>query len=143
MLTKKPKPRKVKPTCTFCETPLDDSNWYASMQKECSYSCKSCHRTRPSQNYEGNKDAKLKREFGISLTDYNAMLEAQNGVCAICDRPEKFSTKGKGSMAMAVDHCHKTDKIRGLLCLKCNRAIGLFEDSTDSLQKAIDYLKRH
>ena len=63
------------------------------------------------------------------------MLGAQNGRCAICGRPE---TEAGG---LAVDHCHATGKVRGLLCTLCNTALGKFRDRTDILRAAIRYLE--
>lgn len=75
------------------------------------------------------------REYGITESEYTSMLEIQNGCCKICDK--HFSKLGR---TLCVDHCHRTGKIRGLLCDKCNRALGAFEDSVPNLKKAIRYL---
>lgn len=83
----------------------------------------------------------LKRYFGITVEQYFEMHEKQNKVCAICENPEK--SKGSNSQKirrLAVDHCHTTGKIRGLLCLECNRGLGAFKDSPNLLNKAINYL---
>ena len=82
------------------------------------------------------KHTDLRRKFGITLDDYSSMLEKQNGVCAICGNSEPYN-----GYSLAVDHDHGTGKVRGLLCSSCNRAIGLFKDSPELLQKAINYLK--
>jgi hypothetical protein len=76
----------------------------------------------------------LKRTYGISLEQYDAMLAAQNGVCAICDeaRPDERT--------LHVDHDHETGEIRGLLCFRCNQAIGSLREI--HFQKAADYLDR-
>lgn len=88
------------------------------------------------------KNAHLKRKFNISIEDYNKMLTDQNGTCAICSLPEtKKHHKGKVA-DLAVDHCHKSGKVRGLLCWTCNASLGKFKDSTELLQKAIDYLNK-
>jgi len=81
------------------------------------------------------KNRKLIREFGITLNKYLSMCEAQKSKCAIC----KLIPKGK-SKVLFVDHNHKTGKIRGLLCYKCNMGLGYFKDSVDSLKRASDYL---
>ena len=65
-------------------------------------------------------------------SSYNAMWLAQDGKCAIC---RQVCIK-----ALAVDHCHKTGKIRGLLCMRCNTALGMFKDDPALLLKAIEYL---
>lgn len=74
----------------------------------------------------------LARKFGMTLEDYDAMLERQQGACAICG-----ITSDK---TFHVDHCHTTGKIRGLLCSNCNTALGLFKDSIELLDKAKLYL---
>lgn len=78
----------------------------------------------------------LKKNFGITIEQYDAMLKEQNGVCAIC------GNKCKSGRRLAVDHCHKTGLNRGLLCANCNRGLGLFSDSTKLLIAAIKYLQR-
>jgi hypothetical protein len=83
----------------------------------------------------------LKKAFGISLSEYEQLNIQQNGVCAICNKSETLSMKGKPPV-LRVDHCHATGKIRGLLCHKCNCAIGLLEDSIDLCIKASNYLRR-
>ena len=82
----------------------------------------------------------LKKHYGIDLAAYNIILEAQNGVCAICKNPETLIIKG-ALCKLAVDHCHDTSKVRGLLCSKCNRGIGLLAHSVNNLASAIHYLK--
>jgi hypothetical protein len=67
---------------------------------------------------------------------------AQNGVCAICRKPETYTHHMTKKIAnMAVDHCHVTGKIRGLLCHKCNHGLGKFGDDVSLLRKALAYLE--
>jgi hypothetical protein len=88
--------------------------------------------------------SRLKTKYGLTPEQYARMLEDQNHACAICSRPERSSQTKKGEPKMlAVDHCHSTGKIRGILCSHCNRALGLFEDKIDLLQKAANYLQSH
>jgi len=70
------------------------------------------------------------------------MLASQGGVCAICERGERAERNGR-TLALAVDHCHTTGKIRGVLCGNCNKALGKFEDNPDFLRNAIIYLAKH
>jgi hypothetical protein len=79
------------------------------------------------------------RDRGINLTvaEYNLMLEGQDGLCAICKKPQDVFKKW-----FAVDHDHHTGKIRGLLCFHCNSGIGKFEDSLELLVRAVDYIKQ-
>lgn len=90
---------------------------------------------RSKQSYKDTRrNQLLLKNFGITLKDYTEMLTSQNGVCAICFRVDP-------PRSLAVDHCHKTGKIRGLLCRACNVSIGLLEDDEKRLKRAIRYLK--
>lgn len=77
------------------------------------------------------KDIALRSRFGITLADYNAIAKAQGGVCAVCCQPA----------VLAVDHCHSTGKVRGLLCMPCNTAIGQFRDDPALLRAAALYVE--
>ena len=82
----------------------------------------------------------LKRTFGITLEDFDRMVKDQDGVCAICGKPETAST-GNGSVRrLAVDHDHKTGKIRSLLCGVCNQNLGVYENGKEQFE---EYLRRH
>lgn len=74
-------------------------------------------------------------KYGITPEQYNSMLQAQGGVCAICKLPCKTYER------LGVDHCHETKKIRGLLCLECNRGIGALKDDPALLDAAAAYLR--
>lgn len=80
------------------------------------------------------KGIKLKRHYGITTDTYYSMLSNQNGVCKIC---KLTCNTGR---ELCVDHCHKTGKIRGLLCVRCNNGLGYFQDSLDNLEAAKEYL---
>ena len=84
------------------------------------------------------RTVELKHRYGISLTEYDAMLEAQGGRCAICG-----TDKPGGKERWCVDHCKKTGRVRGLLCNCCNPGLGFFKHDIALLQRAIDYLKAH
>jgi hypothetical protein len=88
------------------------------------------------------KERSLRADFGLSLDAYNQMLEAQGGVCAICNQPETHKRNGK-LKALAVDHHHASGKIRGLLCSDCNTGIGKLKDDPKVLLAAAEYLKQH
>jgi hypothetical protein len=84
---------------------------------------------------ERARDMRLRREFGITLAQYNAVLEFQGGKCAICNRPvREFKTR------LAVDHSHTSGLLRGLLCWRCNKALGVFRDDLNRLRAAVEYL---
>jgi hypothetical protein len=79
--------------------------------------------------------ADIQRRYGVSETQYNALCESQGGVCAICKNKCVRDRLG-------VDHCHTTGKVRGLLCVKCNNAIGLFNDDPNTAYSAYEYLSK-
>jgi hypothetical protein len=115
-------------------------------EKGCRRCATSFRPASPSQLYcsdacaaDGKTSAYLKRTYGITIEDYEAMYAEQEGTCAICSG-EGFVMKQSHNMKLVVDHCHETGRVRGLLCHNCNRALGLLKDSTDSLRAAINYL---
>lgn len=89
------------------------------------------------------------RIHGLSIEEYDAMFEAQNHKCLICNNEEtRLGKDGKTVTPLSVDHCHYCEEngnhvIRGLLCRSCNTAIGSFNDDINLLQSAITYLQRH
>jgi hypothetical protein len=91
---------------------------------------------------EAQRHYGLKRYYGIDLAKYQEMLLEQNGVCGICKKPETSVVNGK-IKPLAVDHCHDSEKIRGLLCARCNQAIGLLNEDVNILSNAIEYLRKH
>lgn len=80
-----------------------------------------------------NRANKLRSYFGMTIADYDALLKAQDGKCRICRTPPIKSR-------LCVDHCHVTGKVRGLLCRRCNSAIGLFQESAQIVREAAKYL---
>lgn len=88
-------------------------------------------------NPDYHRNLHLKRNYRISLDEYNLMLEAQEGRCLGCTIFYTQSSRGR----FHVDHCHTTGKIRGLLCHNCNTALGLIKDNIDTLSMLISYLK--
>jgi hypothetical protein len=89
------------------------------------------------------KEELLKQKYKISLEDYERLMVSQGGVCAICGNPESVVHQNGEVRSLSVDHNHKTEAIRGLLCGKCNRGLGYFQDDSKLLIKAIKYLKDH
>lgn len=88
------------------------------------------------KNPNAKRNSTYKRKYGITLAEYDVMFEDQNGTCSICKLPEI-------NRRLAVDHDHKTGKVRSLLCTRCNMVIGLMEENTESLNNAIKYIERH
>lgn len=81
----------------------------------------------------------LQKLYGISVEQYEEMMQAQEGLCALCGKPP--SGWGK-SRTLHIDHCHETGEVRSLLCTYCNTGLGKFNDNAELLRKAADYLER-
>jgi hypothetical protein len=86
------------------------------------------------------KNSFLKRVYKVDLAWFKETLNKQQGVCAICKQPETRKIRGQ-NVSLAVDHCHDTGLVRGLLCMDCNRGLGFFKHNHARLASAIDYLK--
>lgn len=125
------------------------------------YSCIKCRRTSDKEFYKNNpgKQDQYKKFYyvnagpeytkriKVSKKDYDEMFAEQKGLCKLCNQIETSkSTRNestKTNKRLGIDHCHKTDKIRGLLCHHCNAMLGHAHDDIARLQSAIDYLKKH
>lgn len=116
--------------CTKCgvNKPLEDFPWQKGNRRA---DCKSCA-----------LNAERKRNYNISHEDYVDLLTKQHGVCACCFKPESTKFRGKFRQ-LCVDHNHKTGKIRGLLCSKCNIALGLLFEDTTVIQSLLRYVEVH
>jgi hypothetical protein len=90
------------------------------------------------KNKEHCRFHQIKYNYGLTKEQYLIILEKQNYTCDIC--PKEIGKEKKKNGRAVVDHCHKTGKIRGLLCDNCNRGLGSFQDSPKYLKKAVDYL---
>jgi hypothetical protein len=83
--------------------------------------------------------SKLKHRYGITAEDYERILASQGGKCALCGRtPADVG----GNRRFHVDHCHSSNRIRGILCSRCNIALGTFGDSLEGVLKVVEYLRR-
>ena len=115
------------------------------------HQCKSCVKKSYSPEkerlkYLKNKEKSIKRstnwrmkhKFGITSDDKKNMFLCQNKLCKICST--EMTLVGGSDNSAQIDHCHKTGKIRGIICRKCNLGIGHFNDSPELLEKAIKYL---
>ena len=92
-------------------------------------------------NWKGNK-RKLSNGL-ITIEKYNELYTEQRGLCAICGKPESRKSNHGKTCKLMVDHNHKQNKVRALLCHKCNVGLGLFADDIDLMSNAIKYLKKH
>ena len=127
------------------QTTVCTGDWNAGRAKSCG-----CYKTRSGADSPNFKHGltrtadyqyrtKLKARYGIDGDEYDRMMNEQNGLCAICGSDQK---KNRGH-TLAVDHCHHSGIVRGLLCHTCNRAIGMLGDNTLLLAKALKYLSKH
>jgi hypothetical protein len=130
-------------TCYACKIEKPVGNFYRSNVNYYQKECKDCCRIRKHKWYQtesgklSSANTKLKKRFGITLEQFNQMYIVQNGKCLICD-----ATESNLGHRLAVDHCHITGKIRGLLCKSCNVGIGHLKDNIETLKRAIKYLEK-
>lgn len=138
-------PTKV---CTDCKRNLSPDDFYLRPNKSFMRICKLClnHRCKTWHHSTAGKKyrrkQRLKRAFGLSVQEYESMLIAQNGVCAICHKHETRNFNGR-ICPLAVDHDHATGKIRKLLCHNCNKGLGFFRDNPVLLLEAAKYLEEN
>ena len=143
--------------CTVCKQvkPLEDFYNRKASEDGKAYRCKVCDNAavrrfrseRPERYGYNQRKANLLTKYGITLEDFNEMWEAQGGMCEICGVDMESMLKGGGaknvSNTACVDHCHSTGVVRGLLCALCNKALGMFHDIPERLEKAATYLRKH
>ncbi|AKL88331.1 endonuclease VII [Gordonia phage GMA6] len=121
-------------------------------------SCRACYNSKARKRYADNEEHRELRKaharkahtkrvrtaldlrkdrlsrYGVTVTWFSQRLKRQRGRCAICRRKMPYT--------LCVDHCHETGKVRGLLCISCNRGLGFFADDPKRMQRAIEYLER-
>ena len=136
------KPRPINPlgkVCQHCREFKPLSEFYRAKTEYDGLNkiCKKCSKSWKDENRPARINAVLKYKYNAPHGTYERLLAKQDGKCAICALPPK---KGK---RLGLDHCHATNKIRGLLCDKCNFAIGAMNDSEKYLLAAIEYLRKH
>jgi len=126
--------------CSSCAVEKPHSDFHKQGDRLRS-ACSSCARSKCKERYSKSKGEHrangLKRRYGISVEQYSSILIEQGGGCAICHA----STNVLGR-ALYVDHDHKTGKVRGLLCHKCNTGLGSFRDSPALTRSATLYLEK-
>lgn len=148
-------PEKI---CSVCNElkPLEDFYKEARVKDGRMRRCKLCHcaatakyRTQNPEVYrkaslkhwhnlkDSKKHGKWLKRYGLTKEEYETLFDKQKGLCFIC---KKECSSGQN---LSVDHCHKTGKVRGLLCKKCNTALGMLEDNIEYFQTAILYLKSY
>lgn len=145
--------------CTACmeEQPLSEFYRCAAAKDGLQWQCKPCRRSwlaanrdktrAQSRAYRAQNPEVTRRRLPnvpsrvkLSPPEYDALLDAQDYLCAICRQPESAPSRSGKPLALAVDHCHETQVVRGLLCNRCNRGLGAFRDSPHLLRTAANYL---
>ncbi len=134
--------RTLQKICTKCKISKDIIDFYNDKRKlDGKHSwCKACVNIGIKKNYDYRKvrARRLDQQYGISIDTLKEMVEVQGGKCAICQR--EFGIWQQGPQ---VDHCHRTGRVRGILCTNCNIGLGRFKDLPDILRRAADYLENH
>ena len=142
-------PTKV---CSRCKKEKSLSEFYKNKTKSdgFNYHCKECFKRystgkahkkymkwwrKTKKGKDSNRNSLLKKEYGITLQEYVRLFELQNGVCKMCKNPEI-------KKCLAVDHNHKTGKVRGLLCQQCNCMIGFIENKNLFIKDIQKYLEK-
>jgi len=133
----------AKKQCTKCKItkPIEAFSEYTEKGvKKHRARCKPCRSDDQKKRYKNNPDVHraylLKQKYGLTLDDYDKLIEEQGGRCAICgtDQPNCHHKR------FVVDHNHQTNAVRGLLCSTCNTGLGNFFDNPETLLKAAQYL---
>lgn len=138
--------------CKTCGETKDEADFYRSRRDGLRPSCKACISAKRKAEYvtgQGSRSREtsyaqvLKREYGLTLDEYNALLRKQAHRCAICRRPQNAVVrKGRGEpRRLAVDHDHVTGTIRGLLCHRCNILVWALEDNHTTLDAIRRYVE--
>jgi len=133
-------------TCTTCKVTKNIHEFHSrnigTYGKD--HQCAECSRKRHRDVYKNNPAVRdrrfyygLKRNYGVGKTEYNSMLKIQDNKCAICNKPFVSRTMTH------VDHCHKTNAVRELLCSKCNNIVGVLEGNEDIIKLAHKYIEKH
>ena len=148
--------------CKACKQEKPISEFYAhkSTKDRLISICKACHSEKSKKRRETpeNKErsrlaterwrknpknkrsylsSKYKARYGITLDEYENMLDSQDNKCFICEEEAGYNNK-----PLYVDHCHSTNKVRKLLCQHCNSGLGMFKDNPELLSKAAEYVKQ-
>lgn len=136
----------AKKLCTFCHEvkPVTQFNHFARARDGLHGHCKPCRNAQSRARYKNSPKAKKRvtdthrvRKYGLTEADFNKMFEAQGGKCAICRdalRPGRFTH---------VDHCHRTGRVRAILCRWCNARLGIIEGMPNDIGPFHDYLQKY
>lgn len=139
--------------CTRCQQTKPMEEFYRDRTRPSGREsrCAACKQKHPKEWYKQRPKVKsnpdyarkcgLKRMYGLSLEQYDAIFQAQDGLCMVCRHPETLFRRGRTS-PLSVDHDHQDGHVRGLLCNRCNRALGLLRDDPEVVEALLTYLWR-
>jgi len=129
-------------TCRKCgaANPEDYAKWRPRLCRDCANAYRREY-YKAKQGSDVSYAQLLKREYGLTLDEYNAMVQQQGNRCAICRRPETMKMRGGQIRRLSVDHDHATGLVRGLLCQRCNLVVWALEDNHTTLDAVRAYLE--
>ena len=130
---KKERSKRARPRATTCFRCGGSDLSDARRGMRCN-DCRAAKRKRSAA--KGGKRSTWLKQYGLTAESYDAMFAAQNGVCAICKNAQT-------ARRLAVDHCHGTGRVRGLLCTRCNAGLGQFKEDPGLFARALFYLEQH
>ncbi len=142
----------VTKTCRCCHKSKPLSNFRLRRDRLRSAYCESCHQVRvreyaikhPERTYRQKRAFQLRRDYELTMQEYDQLLASQNGVCAICHQQEVVKAVKTGAvLPLSVDHDHTTGAVRALLCQACNTMLAKAKDNPSILRTAADYLEKH
>lgn len=138
-------------TCKGCgmDKSLDEFHAHPQTRDRRQLRCKSCHNTKTAQRYlnlspeaKAHRIATIKaRKYGMTLEQMQALVEAHDDNCDLCGQPDTTHRKRTWTRQLTLDHDHTNGRFRGLLCSKCNIAIGSAGDDPALLRKMADYVE--
>jgi hypothetical protein len=128
-------------TCNLCKQEKDLSLFSVDNRSKSGYQtrCKDCQAAVKKEMAAYYRGKHLEYKYGMTHEQYESMLEEQDHKCAVCGIEEKYAENSR----LCIDHNHDTGQVRGLLCKKCNQAIGLLQDNADFCDSAGKYLRLH
>lgn len=146
--------RHAKKKCDFCQAITEGISFYLPGSNYAKLSlCEACLKAYPKacptvldeDTPPKEKQRNPYKRYNLTLSEYEQMLSEQQELCAACGQPEKGrSTRNTSkTSALSVDHCHTTGKVRGLLCRKCNMALGLLDEDQGKILALAEYIKRY
>lgn len=129
--------------CIGCEKSLPVTEYknqgISKYRRSRCYPCHQLQKAEWSRRTNSARKGNLKSKYGLTLEQYDILVQKQQGVCAICKLPEKAIQRGK-ICSLSVDHCHRTGRVRALLCNNCNTSLGLLKENVDIVSSLYQYI---